>query len=90
MKAVKFVLSVGNGLYFFLSLLTQIYKEEGVRLAVVDVVTWTMSDQIQIVEDPDVLLDRFLDYSPNLPQNYDSAMLFTYVPLNGVQCPYWE
>jgi len=49
-----------------------------VRLAVVDVVTWTMSDPIQIVEDPDVLLDNFKKYSPNLPQNYDSAMLFTY------------
>ena len=52
------------------------------RLAVVDVVTWTMSDPIQIVEDPDVLLDNFQEYSPNLPQNYDSAMLFTYVTLN--------
>ena len=52
------------------------------RLAVVDVVTWTMSDPIQIVEDPDVLLDNFQEYSPNLPQNYDSAMLFTYVILN--------
>lgn len=65
---------------FFHSLLSQIYKEEGVRLAVVDVVTWTMSDQIQIVDDPEALLDNFQEYSPNLPQNYDSVMLFTYAP----------
>ena len=68
--------------YFSLSLLSQIYKEEAVRLAVVNVVTWTMSDPIQIVDDPDVLLNNFKEYSPNLTQNYDSAMLFTYVSLN--------
>ena len=55
----------------------QIFKAVGVRLVVVDVVTWTMGDPIQISDVPGVLLDNFRDYSPNLPQIYDSAMLFT-------------
>ena len=61
----------------------QIYKNEGVRIAVVDVVTWTTSDRIQIVDDPEALLNNFRDGALNLAQNYDSAMLFTYVQLKS-------
>ena len=58
-------------------LLVQVFKAVGVRLVVVDVVTWTMGDPIQISDVPDVILNDFRAFSPNLPQIYDSAMLFT-------------
>jgi disintegrin and metalloproteinase domain-containing protein 12 len=60
-----------------------LFKAVGVRLVVVDVVTWTMGDPIQISDVPDVILNDFRAFSPNLPQIYDSAMLFTGIELNG-------
>ena len=56
------------------------------RLAVVDVVTWTMGDPFQVVTESGTFLDKFRDYSDQLPQNYDSAMLFTYVRLYSNVC----
>ena len=55
----------------------QVFKAVGVRLVVVDVVTWTRGDPMQISNVPGVILENFRSYSPNLPQIYDSAMLFT-------------
>ena len=46
-------------------------------MVVVDVVTWTQSDQITVTANPGDFLDNFKNYSPSLPQHYDSAMLFT-------------
>jgi disintegrin and metalloproteinase domain-containing protein 12 len=63
--------------YVYFSYYLQIYKVEGVRIVVVDVVTWTMDDPIKITSDAQDLLSNFRDYSHNLPQRYDSAMLFT-------------
>ena len=63
----------------------QIFKVQGVRIVVVDVVTWTMGDPIAATSNAGGFLDNFRDYSHNLPQHYDSAMLFTLVffrPLN--------
>ena len=59
--------------------LLQVYRVEGVRVVVVDVITWTMGDPIEITTDSGDFLDIFRDYSPSLPQKYDSAMLFTLV-----------
>ena len=55
----------------------QVFKAVGVRLVVVDVVTWTRGDPMPISDVPGVILENFRAYSPNLPQIYDSAMLFT-------------
>ena len=46
-------------------------------MVVVDVVTWTMEEPTLVSTDAHELLDIFKDYSSNLPQHYDSAMLFT-------------
>ena len=61
----------------------QIYRNEGVRIAVVDVITWTTSNQIQIVDDPEASLNNFQKGALNLSQIYDSAMLLTYVQLKS-------
>ena len=58
-------------------LLLQMFKAVGVRLVVVDIITWTMGDPFQFSSEPGVILDNFRFYSPNFPQKYDSAMLFT-------------
>lgn len=55
----------------------QLYKVEGVKVAVVDVITWTMGTPIDNVTEAEARLNSFKDYSHNLPQIYDSAMLFT-------------
>ena len=55
----------------------QVYRVQGVRVVVVDVVTWTIEDPIPISTNSHEFLNNFRDYSHNLPQNYDSAMLFT-------------
>ena len=57
----------------------QIYRVEGIRVVVVDVITWTIKDPITVSNDAGVFLERFSGYSSSLPQQYDSAMLFTYV-----------
>ena len=46
-----------------------------------DVITWTLGDPITVTSDAGDFLDNFRDYSPNLPQHYDSAMLFTLVSI---------
>ena len=57
----------------------QVFKVEGVRVVVVDVVTWTIEDPIAITTDAGNIIDNFRNYSPNLPQVYDSAILFMLV-----------
>ena len=63
--------------FIHVCLLLQLFKAVGVRVVVVDVVTWTRGDPIQITDIPGDYLNNFKVYSPNLPQIYDSAMLFT-------------
>ncbi|CAI8051412.1 Disintegrin and metalloproteinase domain-containing protein 33 [Geodia barretti] len=60
-----------------------IFKVQGVRIVVVDVVTWTVGDPITITKKAGDFLNNFRDYSPNLPQHYDSAMLFTGMRFEG-------
>ena len=55
----------------------QLFKVERVRVVVVDVITWTMGDPIDVTTDPGQFLENLGNYSPNLPQHYDSVMLFT-------------
>lgn len=46
-------------------------------MAVVDVITWTTGTPIDNVTNAKARLGSFRGYAHNLPQIYDSAMLFT-------------
>ena len=76
-NACRIVMGTNITVIYMNFLSVQLFKEQGVRVVVVDVVTWTIEDPILISTNSHEYLDSFKDYSPNLPQNYDSAMLFT-------------
>ena len=58
----------------------QIYKVLDIRLVVVHVITWTSGDRINVVSDPNTLLNNIRDYKRTVTQPHDSLMLITYVP----------
>ena len=63
-------------LTFFL-FTVQLFRVLGVRIALVEVITWTTADQITIVEDPEDLLDNFRTYISQVSTQHDALMLLT-------------
>ena len=57
----------------------QIYRTLRIRLVVVHVITWTSGDRINVVSDPNALLDNIRGYRGTVSQPHDSLMLLTYV-----------
>lgn len=57
----------------------QTYRVLGVRLVVVHVITWTSGDRIDVVSDPNSLLDSLRRYKSSVSQPHDSLVLLTYV-----------
>ena len=55
----------------------QLYQDLNIRVVLVDVTTWTNGDQINVVSDPDQLLDNFALYKRQITARFDSAMLIT-------------
>ena len=56
---------------------TQLYQDLNIRVVLVDVTTWTNGDQINVVSNPDTLLDNFGRYRQQITAEHDSAMLIT-------------
>ena len=44
-----------------------------------EVITWTDTDQVDVVEDVEVLLNNFMGYVDQVSIKYDAMLLFTYV-----------
>ena len=63
-------------LTFFL-FTVQLFRVLGVRIALVEVITWTTTDQITIVNDPRGLLDNFRTYISQVSTQHDALMLLT-------------
>jgi hypothetical protein len=57
--------------------LPQLFRSLGVRIILVDAITWTNGDQITISSDPEIYLDRFVEYKPQITSQHDAAMLIT-------------
>lgn len=57
----------------------QLYRTLSVRVVAVHVTTWTTGDRIVFPadNDPNILLDRFRDYEPQITAEHDSTMLIT-------------
>ena len=55
----------------------QVYRVFNIRVALVDVITWTNGDQINVDPSANTLLNNFQDYIRTIPTNRDSAMLIT-------------
>ena len=55
----------------------QVYRVLNIRVVLVDVITWTNGDQINVVSNANTLLDNFQDYIRTITTNRDSAMLMT-------------
>ena len=72
-------LFAGVSLQLYSGLRVNIPGVLGVRISLVSVTTWTSGDQIDVVSNPDTLLDRFEEYVPRIGDPNDSAMLITYV-----------
>ena len=65
-----------GALTFFL-FTVQLFRVLGVRIALVEVITWTTTDQITIVNDPRGLLDNFRTYISQVSTQHDALMLLT-------------
>ena len=61
----------------FVFLNVQLYQDLNIRVVLVDVTTWTNGDQIEVVPNPDTLLDNFQLYKRQITSQHDSAMLIT-------------
>ena len=48
-----------------------------IRVVLVESITWTSGDQIQVSSNANILLNRFEEYRPRISTPHDSAMLFT-------------
>ena len=55
-----------------------------IRVVLIESITWTKGDQIQVTSDPDNLLMEFLSYRPRISTPHDSAMLFTLVHVHVI------
>ena len=55
----------------------QLFRVLDVRIALVEVITWTTADQITIVPDPKGLLDNFRAYISEVSTQHDALMLLT-------------
>ena len=56
---------------------TQLFRVLNIRVALIESITWSNGDQISITTDPELLLERFRDYRPQIRTAHDSAMLLT-------------
>ena len=48
-----------------------------IRVVLIESITWTNGDQIQVTPDPVTLVNRFQAYRPQISTPHDSTMLFT-------------
>ena len=55
----------------------QLFRVLDVRIALVEVITWTKADQINIVPGPIDLLNNFQGYKRQLSTQHDALMLLT-------------
>ena len=64
----------------------QLYKSLRVRLVVAHVITWTSGDRINVVSDPNSLLNSMRGYKRSVTQPHDSLMFLTYVQIADCIC----
>ena len=55
----------------------QLFRALNVRIALVDVITWTQGDQITVVSDAETLLNNFRGYVSQVSTAHDALMLIT-------------
>ena len=60
-------------------LCVQLYENLGlgVQIVLVEVITWTMGDEISVVSDAETLLNNFRGYVGQVTTQHDALMLIT-------------
>eukprot|EP00731_Ephydatia_muelleri_P013616 Em0007g926a len=59
-----------------------LYKPLGIRIVLIQTITWNSGDKISVVSNPSQLLDNFRTYRPQITTPHDVAMLFTGISID--------
>lgn len=63
----------------YCDIILQLYQPIGIRVVLIEVITWVSQDEIDVSPDPNTLLDRLESvYRPQVATPHDSLMLLTY------------
>ena len=68
--------------YFVFDHLFQLFRVLDIRVVLVEVITWTVADQIPITTNPGNLLRNLEGYVEQVDIHHDALMLLTYVPIS--------